>query len=682
MLFLFQIVILPSLQAQLSMLRIWWLLKRQKKANPFLHKVSLKSLHNFSLHLYPLNGHAQKSYEENFAEKLSGKTFITLTPQNVHSTLLNCPSDIIALSFFLWYAKKPDYFHDRTAFDHMVIVVNRLTERFNTVRGIVKELENVGCVIKPQTFLILLRIYWRGEIHAFVFEVFEEMCSYGYTPNTFARNVMMDVLFKIGRVNVALRVLRETLYRNFLTFNIAICNLCKLNDLLNIQEVVKISLREGYYPNAETFELVLNCFCKAGRLAETFQVLSLMITLGIQLSVGVWSVLTDGFCRFGRLGIAGDLFVKMVQSGKSPNVVTYTSLIKGFMKSQNVDSAISIVRMMESNGLAPDLVLCNVLINGLTKVGRYDDAFDIFLGLPRRNLEPDCYTFSSILSTICKSQKFYLLPKLINGRVIQADLVVCNSLLVYFCMAGFPDYAVKFYNDMIERDFTPDRYTFVGLLVALCKVGRVEEAVNVYHGIVMNYSGLDAHIHTVIIDGLIKVGKLHTAIKLFRNAVKEKYLLDAVSYTVAILGLIKGGRIEEACNLYTQMKDVGVDPNACICSVMLFGFCKKRDVELVSEMLQAMIDARIEMEFSTCIRVTKFLFKSKSSHSAFHLLIKMWDSGLMPGKAKHLLWLDGPAPGAKLGRAHNAMVEGYLKGNNVIDPSSSDDLFDVAASVG
>ncbi|KAK9280577.1 hypothetical protein L1049_014271 [Liquidambar formosana] len=274
------------------------------------------------------------------------------------------------------------------------------------------------------------------------------------------------------------------------------------------------------------------------------------------------------------------------------------------MESQNVGSAFNILSTMESEGCAPDLVLYNVLIDCLAKIGRYNDALDIFVGLPKRKLEPDSYTLTSILSAICMSQKFSLLPMLVSGRVIQADLVACNSLLSYFCKAGFPSHVVEFYSDMIERGFTPDGYSFVGLLRGLCGAGKVEEAINVYHGIVMNHPVLDAHIHTVIMHGLIKVGYFHRAIRLFRKAVVEKYPLDVVSYTVAICGLLKGGRTKEASTLYGQMKEVGIDPNAHTYKVMLFGFCKDRVANMVKQMLQEMIDARIELDFNTFNRVT------------------------------------------------------------------------------
>ncbi|KDP42609.1 hypothetical protein JCGZ_24383 [Jatropha curcas] len=577
---------------------------------------------------------------------------VALSPQIVHSTLLNCRSDLIALSFFIWCAKQHNYFHTSQTFDFMVSVVSRLTNRYKTVETILRELESVGLIIKAQTFLLLLRIYWRGGMFSMVFETFEKMGSFGFKPNTFARNVIMDVLFKSGHVDAGIKALKETEFPNFLSFNITLTNLCKLNHLVNIKHVLRSMLREGYYPNVETFEMVLNCFCKVGRVVEAYQVLGVMITLGISLSVRAWSILIDGLCRLHQPDIGSYLLEKMVICGCSPNIVTYTTLFKGFMESRMIPSAFGVLNTIESKGYAPDLLLCNVLIDSFSKIGRYDDALYLFRGLSKWNLVPDSYTFSSLLSNICFSRRFNLLPKLVSEMVIEVDMVVCNSLLNYFCKAGFPNLAVDLYNDMIDKGFIPDNYSFVGLLRGLCGIRRLDDAVNVYLGIVMNNNGLDAHVHTVMMDGLMKVGKYHTAVKLFRRAIIEKYTLDSVSYTVAIRGLLNSGRTAEASALYNQMKEVGLSPNARIYKVMLHGFCEKRDTKMVKLLLQEVIEAGVQLERKTFLR------------------------------AMHVLSFDGLSHNVKFADASHSSVEVYLEHNQFLDPSSSDDLPSVAASMG
>ncbi|XP_050207068.1 putative pentatricopeptide repeat-containing protein At1g16830 [Mercurialis annua] len=602
---------------------------------------------------------------------------ITLTPQIVQSTLVNCTSDLIALRFFIWCAKQRNYFHDKPSFDYMVSVVGRLTNRYTTVGKIVGELESVGLVVKAQTFLLLLRIYWRAGMYSMVFETFEQMGTLGFEPKTFAHNVVMDVLFKVGRADAGVGVLKEMKSPNFLSYNVALTNLCKLNDLVNAKDVLNIMLREGYFPNVETFEMLLSCCCKLGRLMEAFQLLGVMITLGIGFSVNTWNILIDGFCRLRQPHMAFYLLEKMVRSCCYPNVITYTILFKGFVESRMIPWAFNILTTMLSEGYAPDLFLCNVLINTLSNVGRYDDAVDVFLSLPKWNLVPDSYTFSSLLSSICYSRKFNLLPKLVSGLDIEADLVVYNSLLNYFCKAGFPHLAVELYNDMICRGIVADNYSFVGLLTGLFGQKRVDDAVNVYLGIVMNYTGVDAHVHSVIIDELLKSGKCHIAIKFFRRAIKENYQLDAVSFTAAISGLVESGRTAEAAALYAQMKDFGLYPNAHMHNLLLCSFCAQGDIKMVKMLLQEIIKAGVQLKYSTFVRLRNCLIKFNLSKSPFKLLLYLWSLGLMPDEAIHELLL-GLNLNIKSGDANHLLRKSYL----FVDSSSSDDLPDVAASMG
>ncbi|XP_027159116.1 putative pentatricopeptide repeat-containing protein At1g16830 isoform X2 [Coffea eugenioides] len=426
----------------------FWKALELKPTSYFLVKSQpLVAIHYLASPLQSPTTEKHKKFEtfltrEEFYSKSSGN--IVLNPHIVQKTLIDCRSDVVALSFFLWCARQPDYFHDRAAFSHMVNVVSRLIQRFSTLGGILEELAHVGCATKPQTLLLLLRIFWYGKMYELVFEAFEEMLRHGYTPNTFARNIVVDVLFKIGKVGAALKVLEET-------------------------------------------------------------------------------------------------------------------------------------------------------------------------------------------------EEFLLLPLLISGLVIEPDLVMCNSLLNYFCKAGHPTGAIEFYNDMIHRGFKPDKYSYAGLLSGLCRSGRIHEAVNVYNGIVQEHLGLDAHLHTIIIDGLIKTGNFHSAIKFFRKAGLENFPLDVVSYTVAINGLLKGGRAGEAYNLFFQMKDLGITPNIYTYNLVLSGFCKDRDVKMIKGILQEMSDVGVEIDNGTLNLMKSFLYKWHCYRPVFELFVELWDSGLLPKKMYALL---------------------------------------------
>ncbi|CAN1784080.1 Pentatricopeptide repeat-containing protein At3g05340 [Linum perenne] len=572
--------------------------------------------------------------QEFFPRKGNGG--ITLTNQIVRSTLLNCSSDLISLGLFIWSARQPNHFHDREEFDVMVGVVWRLTSRYRTVNAIVKELESIGLSTKAGTFLLLLRVYWCGGMYPMVLETYYEMDCFGFTPNTFARNVIMDIVFRLGNKDFGMKVLKEVPLPNFLSYNIALCHVCKSNDLVLVRDVLCRMVRRGYYPSSQTFELVLNCFCRERNLSGAFQVFGLMTSLGVPLSVTIWTMLIDGFFRLGEPNMAGFLFSKMVETGCSPSIVTYTVLFRGYMESGMVDKAFSILN--ESEGYEHDLFFCNVRMRSLVKIGQDGDARFVFDSMRKSNMVPDSFTICSLLSARCNSKVLILWLKLLIRFVVLDNLVLYNSLMHFCCDAGYPFLAEWLYHDMIEKGFRPDNYSFIGLLRGIFGQGRSSEAVGVYSGLLMDRHNLDAHVHTAVLHCLIQSGNLSKAMDLFRKAVIQNFPLDVVSYTVVINGLLENGRQEAALDLYEQMKAANVCPTAHLCRVMLRRVCLIRDPKRIQKLMEDIAEAEVQLDYDSLVRLTDFLEYFASTSSLNHLN-RLWNI-VLQDNAMHAHSLD------------------------------------------
>ncbi|KAK7381424.1 hypothetical protein VNO78_34101 [Psophocarpus tetragonolobus] len=605
--------------------------------------------------------------------------------ESVKCTLSQCPSDLIALSFFLWSAQRRR--NDSVAFDRIVTVLRRLTDRYDTVPTILDQLETIGCtsLTNPKSQLALLRIYWRAGMYGMLFEAYHHLqAAYDFVPDTFARNLLMDVLFRIGQSHLALTLslFNHTHPPNFFTFNIALLHLSKSNhNHHSLPPILRLMLRAGYSPSPHTFNMLLNTFCSINALRQAYQLLALMTVMGINFSVYIWTIIIHNCCKLGHLHLAANHFQNMVQTGCSPNVVTYTTLFKALMQSNMVARALRLFNVMLSTGQIPDLILCNVLIDCLSKSGRCHDAIRVFLSLSDHNLKPDSYTFTSLLYTICRSRMFHLLPKLVLvSRHIDADLVFCNTLLSSLTKADLPSLAIGFYDHMINEGFVPDKYSFAGLLSALCAVGRVDEAVNVYRGVVMSYHDTDSHVHTVITSGLIKTRKYHKAASFFKSAVMNKYPLDNVAYTVGICALLRGRRNQEACTLYEQMKDSGLKPCVHTYNMMLLIFCKERNFLMINQILKEMIDSRIQLSDRNFFNLYKYACRSDTYISALELLVEMRDLRLLSAKGLHALNFDRHSEGVQ--SKHKHQTEAGAQWNPTLDSSSSEDMSDVAASVG
>jgi len=511
----------------------------------------------------------------------------------------------------------------------MVGVVEKLTREYYSIDRIIERLKISGCEIKPRVFLLLLEIFWRGHIYDKAIEVYTGMSSFGFVPNTRAMNMMMDVNFKLNVVNGALEIFEGIRFRNFFSFDIALSHFCSRGgrgDLVGVKIVLKRMIGEGFYPNRERFGQILRLCCRTGCVSEAFQVVGLMICSGISVSVNVWSMLVSGFFRSGEPQKAVDLFNKMIPIGCSPNLVTYTSLIKGFVDLGMVDEAFTVLSKVQSEGLAPDIVLCNLMIHTYTRLGRFEEARKVFASLEKRKLVPDQYTFASILSSLCLSGKFDLVPRITHGIGTDFDLVTGNLLSNCFSKIGYNSYALKVLSIMSYKDFALDCYTYTVYLSALCRGGAPRAAIKMYKIIIKEKKHLDAHFHSAIIDSLIELGKYNTAVHLFKRCILEKYPLDVVSYTVAIKGLVRAKRIEEAYSLCCDMKEGGIYPNRRTYRTIISGLCKEKETEKVRKILRECIQEGVELDPNTKFQVYSLLSRYRGDFSEFRSVFEKWKS--------------------------------------------------------
>ncbi|XP_020247833.1 putative pentatricopeptide repeat-containing protein At1g16830 [Asparagus officinalis] len=512
----------------------------------------------------------------------------------------------------------------------MIPVLRRLTFKLKSIAGIVDELEAIGSPAEAKTFLILMRVYCRGDMFIFAREVFDEMGRRGFVPNTLARNLIIDGLFKSGQFCEGMRFFRETQMPNFFTFNIVMRNLCERGDWRGVRGVLREMVRRGFQFNVGSFTSSLDCFKKVGRIKEVFQLVGFMLVSGLRPTVEIWSILIAVLCQAGNVPLGFGLFGKMIDSGCLPTIVTYTSLIKGLLKARMLSESVGVWDIMVSAACEPDLVFYNVLIDCLSKEGRYDDAIRVFSDLHQRGFRPDSYTLSSVLPILCLSGEVSLLPELISGPDSSIDLVAYNSLLGVLCKSGFPYKSLELYNDMVARGLKPDGYSYAAVLRSLCRLGCINNAVRFYHSIVAVTPDIDCFVHSAVLDGLVAEKKYHMAIKLFREALFRNYNLDVVSYTTAIRGFYKAGRFEEAWSSFKQMKLLGILPNTYTYNVMLGGLCRTRDVCRVKQLLREMEVDGIEKDNITVNTLICFWIKVYGAGSANvqHLLHNLGDNSL------------------------------------------------------
>jgi hypothetical protein len=146
-------------------------------------------------------------------------------------------------------------------------------------------------------------------------------------------------------------------------------------------------------------------------------------------------------------------------------------------------------------------------------------------------------------------------------------------------------------------------------------------------------------------------------------------LLHSVAYAIGIRAHLSSGKTLEANTLFDQINDNGLEPNVQTFNMMLFSSFKVKDRQMVKQLLEEMIDSRIELSDRNFFNMCKF-------RCCLNLLPEIRDLGLLSVKV-----LDALSHVESVKEIYKHCTEVDVECNLVPDSSSSEDMSDVAVSV-
>lgn len=183
---------------------------------------------------------------------------------------------------------------------------------------------------------------------------------------TFLGNRCVELYFKFGAVNDALKVFDDIRRKNIMSWNVC-----------------------------------LNCLLKFGHFRSAYQVFDEMP----ERDVVSWNSMISGYLCSGRIYEAFWIFSDMQKQCVRPSGFTF-SILTSFVSF--VTHGKQIHGSMIRNGVDFNLVIGNSLIDMYGRVGLFDYAFNLFLNME----EVDVISWNSLISCCCKSDQEELALKL------------------------------------------------------------------------------------------------------------------------------------------------------------------------------------------------------------------------------------------------------------------------------
>ncbi|XP_057794697.1 putative pentatricopeptide repeat-containing protein At5g06400, mitochondrial [Salvia miltiorrhiza] len=353
------------------------------------------------------------------------------TPDLVVEVLRSCSLNIgIALKFFAWIGKQPDYSHNEQSYN-MAMKIAGQGKNFKQMRSLFYEMRRRGCSITADTWTIMIMQYGRTGLTDLALSSFKEMklSTCKPTKSTYS-SLIASLCGKKGRkVDVAIQIYEEMVQagrapdKELLEAYVG-C-LCEVNKLSDARRCVE-SLHRFGFSTPLSYSLYVRALCRAGKLDDA---LALVDEVGCEknlLQQYTYGSLVHGLLRGGRVEEALGKINGMKQLGFHPTVHVYTSLIIHFLKERDINRALATLEEMKEQGLQPTVVTYSALVCGYVRLGKVGDAWEVFRRLKQKGPLPDFKTYSMFIDCLCRAGEsedaFTLIPEMLRDGIVPSTV--------------------------------------------------------------------------------------------------------------------------------------------------------------------------------------------------------------------------------------------------------------------
>ncbi|CAM8994877.1 unnamed protein product [Rhodiola kirilowii] len=339
----------------------------------------------------------------------------------------------------------------------------------------------------------------------------------------------------------------------------------------------------------DIFRFSLNAFCRVGRLDDALKVFDKMRKMiDGKPNVAVYNMLIHGFVKRMEHERAVELYHRMLKDRVKPDVYTFNILISSYCRNSLFGLALEVFKEMRSKGCRPNVVSFNTLIKGFFREMKYDDAVQMAYEMIDLRCELSCATCEILVSGLCKGGKIIEACDLVvefGGKGVlpndtKPSLIASITLLEGLRKSQKLEEALRFTENILRENITPDSVTYNCLLEDLCKARRTRDAIRLSH--LATGKGLDADSITyeILINGCSHEGIRKEGEQLVDEMLDKGFISDLASFNRMMEDLSKRKDLVElwedchCCAKYSAVSSNGntdVDNQSCPFISISFG---------------------------------------------------------------------------------------------------------------
>ncbi|XP_065860109.1 pentatricopeptide repeat-containing protein At5g16420, mitochondrial-like [Euphorbia lathyris] len=321
--------------------------------------------------------------------------------------------------------------------------------------------------------------------------------------------------------------------------------------------------------------------------------------------------------------------------GVVPDVFTCNISIKAFCEKNDIEGALKVFDKMPSMRVIPYVVSYTTMLGGYVSSGDMVKAKKVIGGLLNRGWLPDARTYTILINGYCQQGRLAEAIELMNDMEVEPNDATYGVIIEAFCKEKRAGEALNLFDEIIQRDYTPNPGLCRKVIDVLCEEGKVEEACELWKRVFEKihtpgnamYSSPGNVIISTLINWLCKEGKLGEAKKLF-DEFEQSATPSLITYNALIAGMCEKGELSEVRRLRDVMAKRGSKPNAFTYNMLIKGFSKVGNTKEGVRILKEMLEQGCMPNKSTYGMLIEELFKMKRVEFNKVMFIAMTNGGI------------------------------------------------------
>ncbi|KAK1262151.1 Pentatricopeptide repeat-containing protein [Acorus gramineus] len=327
---------------------------------------------------------------------------------------------------------------------------------------------------------------------------------------------------------------------------------------------------KGYPPSQKLYKSVVCCLCEMGLLGHVLNLLEIQLVRNAGLNFGskaeIYNCFIDGAGRAKQPMLSKEVFEKMVRSGVQPTSWSHVLLLRSYLHGGRFGDALTYFYDLRKER-PPSMKLYNAFIIGLSQAGKPEQALVFWREAKEKGLILSLECYEELMFSLCNSYNYDAAVEVIRDfeatkRPVSSFL--CNILIFHSHRSRdlWSAWVRSSMND-VEREGLHDAgRVSLGELVAAFSGGlRKKEHFENLDEMVERYFPVDIYTYNLLMKLLCMEGRMDDACDLFNRMWRKGYQPNRWSYDVIVHGFSKLDRKEEASMWIEEMHKKGFVPS-------------------------------------------------------------------------------------------------------------------------